>query len=231
MPQQKERTVEQIHDSKVSGVATVRVDGPLKTTGRALYSSDHGFPDLVYAWPITATVANGTVTHIDASAAEKLPGVLAIYTHENIGPLYRVPPAPLLSLMIDETRPALEDTTVRYYGQYVAVAVAETLEQARAAAETVKVGYAKTPHNTNDRLFETPNRDSKPKDSPKTGDTASGLNPAKEVTKRGSTAAALSAAAIKHDAIYSTPTETHNPIELHASVAVYKDGKFTLYET
>ena len=46
MSQQKEQTDEQIHDSKVIGVATVRVDGPLKTTGRALYSSDHGFPDL-----------------------------------------------------------------------------------------------------------------------------------------------------------------------------------------
>src|SRR5437588_69852 len=83
----------------------------------------------------------------------------------------------------------------------VRVAVAETLEQARSAAETVKVVYAKTPHNTNDRLFETPS-DSKPKDSPKTGNTASGLNPAKEVTKRGNTATALSAAAIKHDGIY-----------------------------
>src|SRR3954453_1816812 len=230
MPQQKKQTVEQIHDSKVIGVATPRVDGPLKTTGSAMYASDHHFPGLVYAWPTTATIASGTVTRVDTAAAEKLPGVLAIYTHENIGPLYRVPPSPVLSLMIDERRPPLEDTTVRYYGQYVGVAVAETLEQARSAAETVKVVYAKTPHNTNDRLFETPSY-SKPKDLPKTGDTASGLNTAKEVTKRGDTATALSAAAIKHDGIYSTPTETHNPIELHASVALYKDGRFTLYET
>ena len=55
--------------------------------------------------------------------------------------------------MIDETRPPLEDTTVRYYGQYVAVAVAETVEQARAAAEAVKVTYTKTPHNTDDKLW------------------------------------------------------------------------------
>ena len=215
MPQQQEQTSEQILNSKVIGVATPRVDGPLKTTGTAMYSSDHHFPGLVYAWPTTATIASGAVTHIDTSTAEKLPGVIAIYTHENIGSLYRTPPSPLLSLMIDETRPPLEDTTVRYYGQYVAVAVAETMEQARAAAEAVKVTYAKTPHNTDDKLLGTPISEAKPK----------------EVTKRGNAAAALSSASIKHDAIYSMPVETHNPIELHASVAIYKDGKFTLYET
>ena len=45
------------------------------------------------------------------------------------------------------------------------------------------------------------------------------------------TAAALASAAVTYDAVYTTPPETHNPIELHASVAVFKDGKFTLYET
>jgi xanthine dehydrogenase YagR molybdenum-binding subunit len=180
-----------------------------------MYSSDHHFPGLVYAWPTTATIASGTVTHIDASAAEKLPGVLAIYTHENIGSLYRIPPAPLLSLMIDETRPPLEDMTIRYYGQYVAVAVAETMEQARAAAEAVKVTYATTKHNTDDTLLGTPISEPKPK----------------EVTKRGNAVVALRSAPIMHDAVYSMPVETHNPIELHASVAIYKDGRFTLYET
>lgn len=215
MPQQQEQTAEQILNSKVIGVATPRVDEPLKTTERAMYSSDHYFPGLVYAWPTTATVASGTVKHIDTSAAEKLPGVIAIYTHENIGHLYRIPPAPLLSLMIDETRPPLEDTTIRYYGQYVAVAVAETMEQARAAAEAIKITYAKTPHNTDDKLLGTPISEANPK----------------EVSKRGNAVAALKSASIKHDAVYSMPVETHNPIELHASVAIYKDSRFTLYET
>ena len=215
MPQQQEQTAEQILNSKVIGVATPRVDGPLKTTGMAMYSSDHHFPGLVYAWPTTATIASGKISSVDTSAAEKMPGVLAIYTHESIGPLYRVPPSAGLSLLLDERRPPLEDNTIYYYGQYVAVAVAETVEQARAAAEAVKVTYAKTSHNTDDRLLGTPISESKPK----------------EVTKRGTITAALSSASIKHDAVYSTPVETHNPIELHASVAVYKDGRFTLYET
>jgi xanthine dehydrogenase YagR molybdenum-binding subunit len=206
---------DQLAQSKIIGVATPRIDGPLKTTGTAMYSSDHHFPGLVYAWPTTATIASGTITALDTSAAEKMPGVLAIYHHDNIGKLYRTPPAAGFSMIIDEKRPPLEDTTIRYYGQYVAVAVASTVEQARAAAEAVKVTYAKTPQDTSEKLLGTPLSEPKPK----------------EVTKRGDTAATLASASIKHDAIYRTPTETHNPIELHASVAVYKTGKFTLYET
>jgi xanthine dehydrogenase YagR molybdenum-binding subunit len=205
----------QIENSKVFGVATPRIDGPLKTTGAAMYTSDHHFPGLVYAWPTTATIASGTIARLDTSTAEKMPGVIAVYHHGNIGPLYRTPPSAGFSMIVDEKRPPLEDETVRYFGQYVAVAVAETLEQARAAAEAVRVTYAKTGHNTADTLLGTPL--SEPK--------------AKEATKRGDTAAALASAVIKHDAVYSTPTETHNPIELHASVAVYREGKYTFYET
>jgi len=205
----------QVRQSKIIGVPTPRIDGPVKTTGTAMYSSDHHFPDLVYAWPATARVSSGTISSIDTSAAEKMPGVIAVYRHENIGPLYRTPPAAGFTMIIDERRPPLEDNTVRYYGQYVAVAVAATVEQARAAAEAVKVTYTKTAHDTSDKLLGTPLSTPKPT----------------EATKRGDTAKALASAAIKHDAVYSTPTETHNPIELHASVAVYRDGKFTLYET
>jgi xanthine dehydrogenase YagR molybdenum-binding subunit len=209
-------------ESKVIGVPTVRIDGPLKTTGMAMYSSDHHFPGLVHAWPVTATIASGTVTNIDTSLAEKMPGVVAIYTHENIGPLYRTPPAAGMTMLVDERRPPLEDTTVRYYGQYVAVVVAQTVEQARAAAESVKVIYAKAQHNTHDDLLNAPVSNPEPKQA---------APEPKEVTKRGDTAAALRSATIKLDAVYSTPTEAHNAIELHATVAIYKDGKFTLYET
>jgi xanthine dehydrogenase YagR molybdenum-binding subunit len=212
--QQQETKPANIGDSHVIGKPQSRVDGPLKTTGAAMYSSDHHFEGLVHAWPTTATVASGTITAIDTSTAEKLPGVIAVYTHGNIGPLYRTPPGSGMTMILDEKRPPLEDTTIRYYGQYVAVAVAQTVEQARAAAEAVKVTYAKTPHNTSDKLLG---------DVEKVG--------RKNVTKRGDTATAFAAAPVKHDAVYSTPAETHNPIELHASVAVYRDGKYTLYET
>lgn len=230
--QQQQQAPEPVRESTVIGKSTVRIDGPLKTTGGAMYSSDHHFPGLVYAWPTTATIASGTVQQIDTSAARKMPGVLAVYTHENLDKLYRVPPASGFELVIDERRPALEDNVVRYWGQYVAVAVAETMEQARAAAEAVKVTYSKTPHNTADLLLESPNREAPKKPQAEDAKTArESAGKAKEVTKRGDTATALGAATVKHDAVYTTPAETHNPIELHASVAVYEGGRFTLYET
>ncbi|HEY4354850.1 MAG TPA: xanthine dehydrogenase family protein molybdopterin-binding subunit [Acidobacteriaceae bacterium] len=207
--------MENITSSKVIGVSTPRIDGPLKVSGTAMYSSDHHFPGLLYAWPVCATISSGTISALDTSAAEKMPGVVAIYHHGNIGALYRTPPAAGFSMILDEKRPPLEDTTVRYYGQYVAVAVARTVEQARAAAESVKVSYAKTAHDTNGKLLGTPLSEPRPK----------------QMSKRGDTTAALASAAVKHDAVYRIPTETHNPIELHASVAVYENGKFTLYET
>jgi xanthine dehydrogenase YagR molybdenum-binding subunit len=204
-----------ILESKIIGASTPRIDGPLKTTGTAMYSSDHHFADLVHAWPVTATIASGSIRSIDVSTASGMPGVIAIYTHENLGPLFRTPPPAGFSLIIDERRPPLEDKTVRYYGQYVAVAVAQTVEQARAAAEAVKISYYKTAHNVEDQLLGTPLSEPIKKN----------------VTKRGDAAAAFTSSSVKHEATYSTPAETHNPIELHASVAVYKDGKFTLYET
>ena len=213
--QQQAPKAPNVTESSVIGKPQSRIDGPLKTTGAAMYSSDHHFDGLVYAWPVTATVSSGTISAIDCSSAEKMPGVLAVYTNGNIGPLYRTPPAAGFSMILDEKRPALEDTTVRYYGQYVGVAVAQTVEQARAAAEAVKVSYAKTPHNIDEKLL---------------GDTVDKKG-RKNVTKRGDTTAAFATGPVRHDAVYTTPAETHNPIELHASVAVYKNGKYTLYET
>ncbi|SEF60566.1 xanthine dehydrogenase, molybdenum binding subunit apoprotein [Bryocella elongata] len=204
-----------VTESRIIGVSTPRIDGPLKTTGTAMYTSDHNFPGLVYAWPVIATIASGTITSMDTARAAAMPGVLAVYTHENIGPLYRTPPTQGFSMIIDERRPPLEDNVVSYYGQYVGVAVASSVEQARAAAEAVKVTYDKRSHNVEEKLIGTPIAEP-------------GI---KKGTARGDVTSAFKNAAVKHDAVYSTPNETHNPIELHASVAVFKDGRYTLYET
>jgi xanthine dehydrogenase YagR molybdenum-binding subunit len=204
-----------IKESKVIGVATPRIDGPLKVSGSAMYASDHHFKDMVYAWPVCATIASGTLAGLDTAAAEKMPGVIAVYHRQNIGKLYRTPPAAGFTMIIDERRPPLEDDTVRYYGQYVAVVVAQTMEQARAAAESVKATYNKQAHNTSGKLLASELSTPKPD----------------EKSKRGDTAAALKDAKIKVDQVYTMPVETHNPIELHASVAVYDGDKFTLYET
>jgi len=144
-----------------------------------------------------------------------LTGVVAVYHRANIGKLYRVPPAAGMSLILDERRPPLEDDQVRYYGQYVAAVVANTMEQARAAAEAVKVKYNREKPDAHSRMLGSALTTEKPE----------------EKSKRGDTAAALASTKTKVDAVYTIPVETHNPIELHASVAVYDGERFTLYET
>src|SRR5947209_6023312 len=136
--QHRRHAMEQIKESKVIGVAAPRIDGPLKVSGAAMYASDHHFPDMVYAWPVCATIASGRVTGLDTAVAEKMTGVVAVYQRGNIGKLYRVPPATGFTMIVDEKRPPFEDDVIRYYGQYVAVVVAQTMEQARAAAESGK---------------------------------------------------------------------------------------------
>ena len=69
----------------VIGASLSRIDGPHKTTGRATYAADYSFPHMVYGVALGSTIANGTVRSIDTSAAEKMPGVLLVLTHENMG--------------------------------------------------------------------------------------------------------------------------------------------------
>jgi xanthine dehydrogenase YagR molybdenum-binding subunit len=197
--------------SSVIGGFTSRVDGPLKVSGTAIYTSDHHFPGMLYAVPVGSTIASGTIKMLDMATAEKMPGVRAIFHRENIGRFFRLAPSPDFSVIIDERRPPFEDDTIRYYGQYVALAVADTLEQAQAAADAVNVTYhAQIPDVSSElRSDEKPTIES----------------------ERGDPDAAFATAAVQLDQTYTTPTETHNPIELHASVAVWDGNSYTLYET
>src|ERR687891_1609916 len=86
------------------GRDTVRVDGPLKVTGRAQYTSDYHFPGMLYAVPVEATIANGRIEKLDAAAAEKMPGVRAVIHRANIGKLYRSVPKPDFLGLCDERR-------------------------------------------------------------------------------------------------------------------------------
>src|SRR6266404_3663259 len=129
------------------GRSTPRVDGPLKVSGRAQYTSDFNLVGQLYAVPVEATIANGRVVKLDTAAAEKMPNVRAIFHRENIGKMFRSIVNEEFDGISDERRPAFEDDVVRYYGQYVALAVADTFEAAKAAADAVVVTYAKQkPH-------------------------------------------------------------------------------------
>src|SRR5258708_29201998 len=115
------------------GRSTPRVDGPLKVSGVAQYTSDFNFPGQLYAVPVEATIANGRVVELDAAAAEKMPGVRAVFHRENIGKIFRSVLGQGFDGICDERRPPFEDDVVRYYRQYIALAVADTFETAKAA--------------------------------------------------------------------------------------------------
>ena len=206
---QSETTENQV--LSIVGRPIPRVDGPLKVSGTATYTSDHNFPGMLYAVPVPSTIAKGSIATLDTSAAEKMPGVRAVFHRENIGHFFRVPPNVDFSIVIDERRPPFEDDTVRYYGQYVAVAVADSLEQAQTAADALKVTYHEETPDVRTKLA--------PQQEPKVD------------SERGDAAATFNTAPVKIDQTYVTPTETHNPIELHATVAVWDGTSFTLYES
>src|SRR6267142_2657686 len=134
------------------GRDTPRVDGPRKVSGVAQYTSDFHFPGLLYAVPVEATIANGRVVKLDTAAAQKMSGVRAVFHRENIGKIFRSIQGPGFAGIIDERRPPFEDDVVRYYGQYVALAVADTFETAKAAADAVRVTYAEDKPNVDTDL-------------------------------------------------------------------------------
>jgi xanthine dehydrogenase YagR molybdenum-binding subunit len=194
------------------GTSVPRIDGPLKTSGTAKYTSDHNFPNMVYAVPVQSSIGKGKIKSMDVSDAEKMRGVLRIYRFGHVPHLFRAH-GDDFDAHVDETRPPFEDENVYYNGQYVAVVFAETLEQARAAANKVRVEYA--PDTPNVAL-----------------DLADGFNAKmKEISKRGDVDSGFASAPVKMDQTYVTPIETHNPIELHATVATWDGEKYKLYET
>ncbi|SAL41062.1 xanthine dehydrogenase family protein molybdopterin-binding subunit [Caballeronia telluris] len=197
--------------STVIGQPQRRIDGPLKVSGRATYTSDVAFPGLLHAVPVCSTIASGRITSLEFAAAERMPGVRAILHRGNIGKFFRISGNSMDTGYVDEARPPFDDDVIRYYGQYVALVVAETFEAASAAAAAVKVGYDVTQHDVSDHL--------EPDGEPKTE------------SERGDAAKAFDSASVRIDETYVTPVETHNPIELHATVAQWDGEGYTLYET
>jgi xanthine dehydrogenase YagR molybdenum-binding subunit len=195
----------------IIGRATPRIDGPLKTTGAAQYAADFNFDGLVHAVTVGAAIASGRITKLDTATAEGMPGVLLVLHHGNIGPLYRTVPGDD-NATNSEVRSPFEDEVIRHWGQHVAVVVAETLEQATAAAAAVKVEYAPEAANVRQSL-----------------DDFKGER--KTVSDRGDVDKAFDDAPVKVDQTYTTPVETHNPIEMHASVVRWDGDRVTLYET
>ena len=122
---------------RVLGQPLNRIDGPKKVTGTATYAYEHSLDDVTYAFPVQSTIAKGRIVSFDASKAQAIPGVITVLTYEN---------APRLKSQEGELA-VLQSNAVAYRGQFVALVVAETLEIARQAAESVIVHYEEQPHN------------------------------------------------------------------------------------
>src|SRR5436305_211912 len=203
------------------GRRTPRIDGPFKVSGTAMYASDFNFPGLLYAVPVEATIANGKLQKLDTSEAEKMPGVRAIFHRANIGKIFRSVLQPPNSGIADERRPPLADDVIRYYGQYVAIAVADTFEIAKAAADAVRATYTKDKPNVN--------LDLQPENEPETVETTHGRLKRLQ-SERGDPDKAFASAQVKIDQTYVTPAETHNPIELQGTIATWDGQMLTIYE-
>ena len=198
-----------IDELKVVGKPTDRIDGPFKTTGRAQYAYDWYDPKskAAYGYVIGATIAKGRINAMDLSAAKAAPGILAIVTAENAGPLDKgkLNAAKLLG-----------GPEIEHYHQAVALVVAETFEQARAAAALVRVDYTET-----EGAFDL----AAVKDTGKPEKLAS----APSDTSIGDFEGAFSAAPIQLDATYTTPDHAHAMMEPHASIASWDGDSLTVW--
>lgn len=198
------------HLMRAIGAPLDRVDGLQKVTGAATYAYEYPVERGTYAFPVQSTVARGRVVEIDSSAAQALPGVVSVISHKN---------APRLAPLDDADLAVLQSDAVAYYGQIIAVVVAETSEIARQAAGLVTVRYEEQPHNVELRA------------DPGVLYAPATVNPDYATdTRRGDVEAALASAAVSLDHTYTTPAEYNNPLEPHTTVAVWNGGGVTIYD-
>ncbi|MFE0550959.1 xanthine dehydrogenase family protein molybdopterin-binding subunit [Streptomyces pilosus] len=185
------------------GAPAERREGRQKVTGGARYAAEHPLPGRAHAWPVPAGVARGRVTAVHTRAAQDMPGVLAVLTHDN---------APRIAEPDDPTLAVLQTPDVPHRGWPVALVVARTSEEARAAAGAVHVEYAAEEHDVHltaghPEAYEP--------------EKANGGFPARR--EWGDPDAALASAPVAVDVSYQVPPLHNHPMEPHTSTA-HGDG-------
>lgn len=193
---------------RLIGEATSRIDGILKVTGAASYAADHKIPNPAYAVIFKSEIAAGTILDINQSAAEQSAGVLAVITYKN---------APRLNPDGGIRGGALlQDNKIEFYGQHIGIVVAETFEQARAAARLIRVSYQRSAAKIE---FEKYINEAVVPTGEEFQDVA-----------RGDINTAFQSAEFKVEEVYETPIEHHHPMAPHATIAVWEaPDKLTLY--
>ncbi|TCM20404.1 xanthine dehydrogenase YagR molybdenum-binding subunit [Novosphingobium sp. PhB165] len=197
---------------KVVGQPHERVEGPLKTTGTAAYAYEHqqypGAP--VYGYVVGAAIAKGRIDSIDRTAAQHMPGVLAIVTAQDLGALGFGP----LGKGDKNTANLLGGPDIEHYHQAVAIVVAESFEQARAAANAVHVAYTRG-QGRFDLAQEKPN--------------AKALTGSDADTATGDFETAFAAAPVQIDQTYTTPDQNHAMMEPFATIAWWEGDALSLW--
>ena len=203
--------------STLTGQPMDRIDGMLKVTGGALYASDFPQTRFAHAVLVTSTIASGTITSIDTSRAQSMPGVLLVMTYQNA---MRLPNGGRSPLKPPAGRhlTLLQDNVVRYSNEPVAVVVADTLEHATDAAQRLNITYAPTAATLD---FDSAKSQAHTPPSP--------MGRPVEST-RGNVEAGMNEGAVRIDAVYTTPTQFHNPMEPHATMAHWDGPDLTLYD-
>lgn len=198
------------------GDPLIRVDGHAKVTGAAQYAAEFDTPNVAHAVMVTSTIANGHITSMTTVKAQNAPGVVLVMTSANAPKLpqggkagVHPPAGRVLSL--------LQDNTVLYNMQPIAVVVAETLDQSLYAASLIDVKYQQ----------ETPKLDFEA-GMPDAHPGSHGKDPAD--VSEGQLKQALAAAEVTLDEIYTTPIQNHNPMEPHATMAQWDGDKLTLHD-
>ena len=188
----------------VLGEPLNRVDGRLKVTGGAKYSGEYKLPGLTYGVLVPATITSGTVTAMDTKAAERAPGVVAVITVFNAPKVPGYQPGaakPIRGLKL------FNDNKVYFNGQPIALVVAETFERATYAARLVKATYEEAPFETN---------------FPKNFDKGVVPNNGQYKDYVRGEADAYKKAPVIVEEDYKLPSEMHNPMELHVTIAAWE---------
>jgi xanthine dehydrogenase YagR molybdenum-binding subunit len=200
------------------GAGIDRLDARLKVTGKAEYAAEVPVANVVHAVIATSRIGRGRIASISSEEAKDMPGVLAVITHENAPQL---PGADKKEGPIDRILQLLQNDQIVYNAQPIALVVAETLEQAQAAAARIGAEYDEDKPTVELRDAQasiyTP-KTAGPRDAPS--------------SERGNVEAALRQAHVRVEATYTTPTQHHNPMEPHAVIAVWQgDERLTVYDT
>ncbi|SPW19213.1 Nicotinate dehydrogenase large molybdopterin subunit [Cronobacter sakazakii] len=200
---EKPATENPIDQQKVVGRPRDRIDGPLKTSGQATYAYEwhDEAPNAAYGHVVGSAIAKGRIVAMNIQAAQQAPGVLAVVTAEN---------AALPGKGDMNAATLLGGPDIEHYHQAIALVVAETFEQARAAAGLITVEYEEAPGHY-DLAEEKPSVTTPPEDTPDkiVGDFNS----------------AFESAAVQLDATYTTPDQSHMAMEPHASMATWEGDK------